>query len=189
VLNLATPGTVRSWLAPATAAGLVLTHLSQWLHVGIPMHVFLSVTRVLGLGIAAAAGVWLFKNVDRYGTLRAMGLTMLLVVVLGPVVQPWYLSWGLILLAPVATGRVRTVIVVFSIASAFLQLPGGRQLVVDLFNANPLTVAVALVACLGILTVPLTPFDGDQVLKRWRRRRGGSPDDASGDAALELAGA
>jgi hypothetical protein len=189
VLNLATPGTVRSWLAPATAAGLALTHLSQWMHLGIPMHVFLSITRVLGLAIAAVAGAWLFKNVDRYGTLRAIGLTMLLVVVLGPVVQPWYLSWGLILLAPVATGRVRTVIVVFSVASAFLQLPGGRQLVVDLVNANPLTVAVALVACLAILTVPLTPFDREQVLQRWRRRRRGGPSGSSGGPALELAGA
>jgi hypothetical protein len=189
VLNLATPGTVRSWLAPATAAGLALTHLSNALGLGIPMHVFLSITRVLGLAVAAIAGVWLFKNVDRYGTLRAMGLTMLLVVVLGPVVQPWYLSWGLILLAPVATGRVRTVIVVFSVASAFLQLPGGRQLVVDLFNANPLTVAVALLACLAILTVPLTPFDREQVLQRWRRRRGGDRSGSSEGPALELANA
>ena len=40
-----------------------------------------------------------------------MGLTMLVIVALGPVVQPWYLSWGLVVLAPVATGKVRTLIV------------------------------------------------------------------------------
>src|SRR5579884_1207605 len=164
VLNLATPGTVRSWVAPATGAGILLTDVAHLVHIGVPLHTMLSLTRMLGLGVAAGTGLWLLARIDRYGTLRAMGLTMLLVVALGPVVQPWYLSWGLVLLAPVATGRVRTLIIGFSIASAFIGLPGGRQLVVDLLHANPLTVAVALLACLAILTVPLTPFDREQAL-------------------------
>ena len=192
VLNLATPGTVRSWVAPATGLGIVLTDIAHVLHVGIPLHAVLSMTRLLGLGVAAATGVWLMLNTDRFGTIRAMGLTMLLVVVLGPVVQPWYLSWGLILLAPVATGRVRTLIVGFSVFSAFIGLPGGKQLVSDLLQANPLTVAVSLLACLAILTVPLTPFDREQLLPRWRRRRGEDdpgPLDGTPAAELDLAGA
>ena len=55
--------------------------------------------------------MWLLLHSDRIGALRAMGLTMLIIVALGPVVQPWYLSWGLVVLAPVATGKVRTLIV------------------------------------------------------------------------------
>src|SRR5579862_3749000 len=172
VLNLATPGTVRSWVAPATGVGIVLTDVAHFLHVMVPLHTMLSGTRLLGLGVAAGVGVWLLLHVDRVGTMKAMGLTMLLVVALGPVVQPWYLSWGLVLLAPVAFGRVRTLIVGFSVASAFIGLPGGKQLVTDLLAANPLTVAVALLACLAILTVPLTPFDREQLLPRWRRRSG-----------------
>ena len=191
VLNLATPGTVRSWVAPATGAGIVLTDLAHLVHLAVPMHVVLSMTRLLGLGVAAGVGVWLLWRVDRFGTLRSMGITMLLVVALGPVVQPWYLSWGLVLLAPVATGRVRTLIVGFSVASAFIGLPGGRQLVVDLLHANPATVAVSLLACLAILTVPLTPFDREQLLPRWRRRSGGGGPGVGGDPVpeLDLAGA
>ncbi|MHB8439258.1 MAG: polyprenol phosphomannose-dependent alpha 1,6 mannosyltransferase MptB, partial [Acidimicrobiales bacterium] len=158
VLNLATPGTVRSWVAPATGLGIALGDLAHLAHTGIPMHTMLSVARLLGFGVAAGAGVWLLGRVDRYGTLRSMGLTMMLIVVLGPVVQPWYLSWGLILLAPVATGRVRNLIITFSVVSAFIGLPGANQLLSDLIHANPLTVAVALLACVAILTVPLTPF-------------------------------
>jgi hypothetical protein len=104
-----------------------------------------------------------------------MGLTLLLVVALGPVVQPWYLSWGLVLLAPVATGRVRTLIIGSSIASAFIGLPGGRQLLHDLFTADPLTVAVALLVCLAILTIPLTQLDREGVVSRLRRRGRGGP--------------
>jgi hypothetical protein len=185
VLNLATPGTVRSWVAPATGVGILLTDISHLVGIGVPLHSMLSVTRVLGLTVAAGAGVWLLLRSDRIGSLRAMGLTLLLIVALGPVVQPWYLSWGLVLLAPVATGKVRTLIVGSSIASAFIGLPAGKQLLSDLFRADPLSVALALLACLAILTVPLTPFDREQLLPRWRRRGGGSGPQPE-DPAVEL---
>jgi alpha-1,6-mannosyltransferase len=189
VLNLATPGTVRSWVAPATGIGQLLTGAAHLAHIPVAEHLVLSATRLLGLGTAAAAGLWLLAKVDELGTLRAMGMTMLLVVVLGPVVQPWYLSWGLIVLAPVAEGWLRGLIVGASVASAFLGLPGGRQLLIDLFHADPLQVGLSLLACLAVLTVPLTPFDREQLLQRWRRHRGGSGSSGEADAALELAGA
>jgi hypothetical protein len=181
VLNLATPGTVRSWVAPATGLGIFFTGLAHLVGVGIPLHSMLSVTRFLGLGAAAVVGVWLLLRCEKDGALRAMGFTMLLVVILGPVVQPWYLSWGLLLLTPVATGRIRSLIIGLSVSSAFLGLPGARQLVWDLLHANPLSVALALLVCLGILTVPLTPFDRERLLPRWRRRGDGSSDEPAPD--------
>jgi hypothetical protein len=173
VLNLATPGTVRSWVAPATGAGILVSGLAHLVGLGVPLHTVLSLTRVAGLGIAAVIGVWLLLHCEKFGVLRAMGITMLLVVALGPVVQPWYLSWGLLLLTPAATGKVRSLIVGLSVSSAFLGLPGARQLVWELLHANPLSVAIALLVCLGILTVPLSPFDRERLLPRWRRRDGG----------------
>ncbi|HUY22756.1 MAG TPA: polyprenol phosphomannose-dependent alpha 1,6 mannosyltransferase MptB [Acidimicrobiales bacterium] len=187
VLNLATPGTVRSWVAPATGVGILLTDLAHLVGLGVSLHGMLSVTRAAGLGVALGAGVWLLLRSDRIGSLRAMGLTLLLVVALGPVVQPWYLSWGLVLLAPVATGKVRTLIVGSSIASAFIGLPAGKQLLGDLFSADPLSVALALLVCLAILTVPLSPFDRERLLPRWRRRGGPSRPDAEPPAALDYA--
>jgi hypothetical protein len=190
VLNLATPGTVRSWVAPATGAGILLTDLAHLVGVGVSLHSVLSVTRVLGLGTAAVVGVRLLLRCDQVGALRAMGLTMLLVVVLGPVVQPWYLSWGLLLLTPVAIGRIRSLIIGLSVFSVLVGLPGGRQLVWDLLHANPLSVALALLVCLGILTVPLTPFDRERFLPRWRRRGDGPGGQMSEPArGLDYAGA
>lgn len=157
---LATPGTVTSWLAPATGVGIVLGHLTHLVHLGVSRGAILSFTRVLGELTAAVLGVVLLVRSERLGVLRAMGITALLVVVLGPVVQPWYLSWGLILLAPVATGKVRSVLFGLSVSSAFIGLPGGRQLLQALLHqlrSDPLVVAVGLLACLFILTVPLTP--------------------------------
>jgi hypothetical protein len=183
ILNLSTPGTVRSWVAPATGAGIFLTDLAHLVGIGVPLHSTLSMTRGLGMIAACGTALWLLLRSDRIGALRAMGLSMLVIVALGPVVQPWYLSWGLVVLAPVATGKVRTLIVGSSIAAAFIGLPAGRQLVADLFQADPLTVAVALLVCLAILTVPLSPFDRERLLARWRRHG----DEGSGSAPEELA--
>jgi hypothetical protein len=179
--NLASPGTVRSWVAPATGVGMLLTDLLHAVHLGVPQHTILSMTRLLGMAVAAGLGVWLLARAERIGALRALGLTLLALVVLGPVVQPWYLSWGLVLLAPVATGKVRSLIISLSVATAFLGLPGGRTFVNDLLQSNPLAVAAALLVLLGILTVPLTA-------ERHRRVDPGGGSTGRGRAVLAEAG-
>ena len=139
--NLATPGTVRSWLAPATGIGMGLTSVAHLVGLGVSQGGVLSVTRLLGLAGAAGASAYLLWHSDRIGGLQALGLSLLLFVVLGPVVQPWYLTWGIILLAPVAEGRLRSVLIGLSVASPFIGLPGGRTLLDQLIHANPLAVA------------------------------------------------
>jgi hypothetical protein len=153
--NLATPGTVKSWAAPATGIGMGLTGLSHLVGFGGGGAGILSVTRMIGLLVAAGLGFWLLKESDRIGPLKAMGLTLLMFVILGPVVQPWYLTWGLILLAPVAEGRTRTWVIILSVISPFIGLPGGRELLVQLFHADPIVLAITLLALLLFVVAPL----------------------------------
>jgi alpha-1,6-mannosyltransferase len=155
IKNLATPGTVRSWLAPATGVGMGLTDVLHVVGLGVSQGGVLTVTRVLGLGAAAAASAYLLAVSDRIGALRALGISLLLFVVLGPVVQPWYLTWGIILLAPIAVGRTRSVLIAVSVAAPFIGLPGGRTLLDELIHANPLAVAAALMVLLGVLVAPI----------------------------------
>lgn len=155
VANLATPGTVRSWLAPATGIGMLLSALTHAVGLGVSSATVLSITRVLGLLSAAAASVYLLWHSDRIGSMRSIGLSLLLFVVLGPVVQPWYLTWGVILLAIVATGGLRSVLVALSVVSPFIGLPGGRTLLDQLIHSNPLAVAAALLVLLGVLLAPI----------------------------------
>jgi hypothetical protein len=155
VANLETPGTVRSWLAPATGIGMLLSGIAHALGLGVSSTAVLSVTRVIGLLSAAGAALYLLINSERIGALRALGLSLLLFVVLGPVVQPWYLTWGILLLAPVAGRYLRSLIIALSVASPFIGLPGGRTLLDQLIHANPLSVALALVVLLGVLLAPL----------------------------------
>jgi len=153
--NLATPGTVRSWLAPATGIGMAASGLAHMVGLGVSSSGVLSLTRVFGLLGAGVAAVWFLKESDRIGSLTALGLSLLLFVILGPVVQPWYLTWGIILLAPVAVGKLRSAIIVLSIASPFIGLPGGRQLLQQLVHYDPLSEAAALIFLLAVLVAPL----------------------------------
>ncbi len=59
---------------------------------------------VLAAGLVAAVvvGGLLLLRADRLGPLRALGLALLAVAVLLPVVQPWYLLWGTVVLAAAA---------------------------------------------------------------------------------------
>jgi hypothetical protein len=156
---LGTPGAVRSWTAPTTSLALLVTGVAHFAHIGVGLGGVLTVTRFLGLLAAGVAGVWLLLNSDRIGTLKALGVTLLVFVCLGPVVQPWYLSWGLILLAPVALGRLRSLIIGLSMVTAFIELPGGTQLVNSLIHGDPLLIVLTLLWILVVLTVPLATWE------------------------------
>ncbi len=156
IANLDTPGTVRSWLAPATGIGMLLSGLAHAVGLtSVSMTSVLSATRVLGLTAAAAISVYLLFRTDRVGAMRAMGVSMLLFVVLGPVVQPWYLTWGVVILAPVAAGKLRAALVALSALSPFIGLPGGRTLLDELIHYNPAAVGAALLVLLCVLVVPI----------------------------------
>jgi alpha-1,6-mannosyltransferase len=156
IANLDTPGTVRSWLAPATGIGMLISGALHAIGLtSVPLTAVLSGTRVLGLGAAAVISVYLLLRSDRVGAVRAMGISMLLFVVLGPVVQPWYLTWGVVLLAPVAAGKLRGVLVALSALAPFIGLPGGRTLLDNLIHYNPVAVAAALLVLLGVLLAPI----------------------------------
>jgi len=159
VTILGTPGAVRSWTAPTTSLALLVTGMAHIAHIGVGLSGVLTATRFLGLLAAGIAGVWLLLNSDRIGTLKALGVTLLVFVCLGPVVQPWYLSWGLILLAPVALGRLRSLIIGLSMVTAFIELPGGTQLVGSLVHGDPLLIVLTLLWILVVLTVPLATWE------------------------------
>jgi len=87
--------------------------------------------------------------------MRAMGVTMLAVVFLGPSVQPWYLAWSVVLLATIAEHRLRVLVIVLSCVSCFLGLPGARKLVLQFGEANPILIVLASTAMVLLLAIPI----------------------------------
>jgi alpha-1,6-mannosyltransferase len=155
IANLGTPGTVRSWMAPATAVGLVISGGLHVVGVGVGLGGVLTVTRLLGLLAAAGIAVYCLKHSERLGTLNALGISLLMFVLLGPVVQPWYLTWGIILMAPIIAGRMRTMALGLSMVAPFIGLTGGASLLNQLVNTNPASMVAAVVVLWGIVMLPL----------------------------------
>jgi hypothetical protein len=147
---------VRSWAAPATAVGLALTNT---LHAvgfhGVAIGPVLSVTRLIGLLTAAGFTLWLLWHAEERGWVRSLALSLILFVELGPVVQPWYLAWGLVLLAASYKGREHFWLLALSITGPFIGMPGGRALLIDLVHSNPLLIAVAVAVLGGVLILPM----------------------------------
>ncbi|MGA8297152.1 MAG: polyprenol phosphomannose-dependent alpha 1,6 mannosyltransferase MptB [Acidimicrobiales bacterium] len=157
ISGLTNPDVVRSWLDPATGVGLAFGHLAHTIGLGQHTHLLLTVTRGTSFALAFVIALRLLMRSDRIGPARAMGWSLFAFVLLGPVVQPWYASWGFVFLALVAEGRVRRVLIFFSGVSCFLQMPGGRDLLRDLSAAHPtLIIGAALVLAL-IATAYLLP--------------------------------
>ncbi len=155
VANLGAPGTVRSWMAPATGIGMLISGVAHFVGIPVGQGGVLTVTRVLGLMTAAGVALYLLFHSDRVGSLKALGISMFLFVVLGPVVQPWYLTWGVILLAPIAAGKIQKAVITLSIIAPFIGLTGGRTLLDQLLHTDPVSMVVAVALLIAVLVAPL----------------------------------
>jgi alpha-1,6-mannosyltransferase len=155
--GLTNPASVLSWMDPATAVGRLGATLAGGLGFGDHLLGLLNVARAVGLLVAAGISCRLLVRSRLATSGRAIGLTMLAIVLLGPEIQPWYLAWSVVILAAVATGRIRTLVVALSCCACFLGLPGAAPLVVSLRAANPLLIAVAALSLAAVLLALLAP--------------------------------
>jgi alpha-1,6-mannosyltransferase len=168
IANLGTPDAVRSWMAPATAVGLVLSGALHIVHIAVGLGGVLTVTRLLGLLMATAIAGYCLRHKEVMGTLTALGVTALAFVLLGPVVQPWYLTWGIVLLAPVVSGRLRGLVLALSTVAPFIGLTGGASLLKQLLATNPLAMVLAVFVLWGIVMLPLGTWTTSWRLDRAR---------------------
>jgi hypothetical protein len=129
VKGLSNPGAARTWLDVPTGLGMFFGKVLSFIGLHGMTTDAVASTRTLGLIVAASVVLYLLTNCDRIGLVRALGLSLLVVAILGPAVQPWYLTWGLIVLAPVASSRTLLAIVGGSAVSSFVGVPMGAVLV------------------------------------------------------------
>jgi hypothetical protein len=155
IANLGTPGTVRSWMAPATAVGLAISGSAHVVGFGMSLAGALTVTRALGLLGAAVIAIYCLRHRNQLGLLGAVGITMMMFVLLGPVVQPWYLTWGIIILAPVVTGRLLFLVLGLSAVVPFIGLTGGASLLSQLIHTDPASMVLAVMVLWAVAILPL----------------------------------
>ena len=132
--------------SPTTGLGVVMGQLLRF--VGL-VDTTESVVRVVLAGALALGGIValvLLLRSHRSGPVRALGLSLVAVVALAPVVQPWYLLWGLVLLAAVGGEQVTVALAAISVALCLSLLPDGASLLRPPLYGVPILLAVGLAA-------------------------------------------
>jgi hypothetical protein len=97
-----TPSGVLTWLSPTTAVGQLLGTLTTALGLTADPKPVLAGVRLIGTVVGLGIILWLILRPGGRSPVRGAALALAVIVVLGPVVQPWYLLWFLPLFA--ATG-------------------------------------------------------------------------------------
>lgn len=123
--------TIRSWMSITTDIGLLVGAIGNLLSMGDHTERILGVTRLVGV---AVAGVFMVRML--FATLRGrihpvggLGVSMIVLVVLFPVVHPWYLLWALLPLAAWANRPLfRILAIAYSALMSFFVLPRGLRL-------------------------------------------------------------
>jgi alpha-1,6-mannosyltransferase len=150
---LGTPNVVRSWMSAVTELGLLAGSIGSLLGLGDHTTSVLSLVRLTGL--AGAGGVCLLLLwrcwQGRLEPLAGIGMGLGAVVLLGPVVHPWYLLWAVIPLAASATHPAfRTTATAVCAGLALVVAPTGSDF---MFRAWVLPSAIAAAA--ATLIAPL----------------------------------
>lgn len=184
VRALSTPGEVRTWLSPTTALGMIVGGLTQWL--GLTATNDLAVNAFRLLGTLAGLGVVAFLCLRPQGrsAVRGAALAFFAVVLLGPVVQPWYLLWFLPLFA--ATGLSRTELRVTILLTTAFAFFGMAESSATSDNLLELADGLAFVAAAAIVAVVLlaSPRERQLVLGE-QLSQGIGPEDAPARARAQ----
>jgi alpha-1,6-mannosyltransferase len=89
---------------------------------------FRAVAHAVGPLIAVVICVWALRHLPTIGLPRVMGIGLLALVLLGPIVQPWYLLWGVVVIAITAGPRTSAAIALLSVSVSVLGVVGLGQL-------------------------------------------------------------
>jgi hypothetical protein len=128
---------------------------------------------VIGLLIAAAIGIWLLLRAPRDGVERALGLTLLVVALFGPILWAWYVTWGIIVLAPAALGRLRTTLIVISTYETFVGATSVHGIALNLAHSFILPDLVLVAVLMASAILPLGQFRSPSIRLRPERTDAG----------------
>lgn len=162
LFTLTTANAVRSWMSLPTALGIITGFAGVLLGLGDHTTALLSITRPIAV---VAAGFVVLRMLiatltGRLHPVGALGVSLAAVVLLLPVVQPWYLLWAIVPLAAWATRPVfRVPAIAFSAVVSVLQMPRGADF--EVFQIVGAAIATVIVCVLFIvLTRNVLPWRG-----------------------------
>ena len=113
---------------------------------------------VLGVLVAVGLGIRFLLRAPQDGVVRNLGLTLLCLALLGPIVWAWYVTWGVVVLAAVAVGRLRTTVIVVSTFWAFAGVTSVHGIYMRMLHSFVLTDLLLVAMLLAVAITPLAQF-------------------------------
>ncbi|MFE4616536.1 polyprenol phosphomannose-dependent alpha 1,6 mannosyltransferase MptB [Streptomyces sp. NPDC056747] len=179
-------GTGFGWLRTQSVAGAIHTALSVTSDLGLGLGLLVAddpdpvkgVVQKLGLAVAVAVILVLAWRAWRgvLDPVLGLGLSLVALVALSPMVQPWYLLWGTVVVAAVAwRSRAGQVLMVLSAALVYETAPSGRTPWYGFVLAG-VVVAVGLVWMRRERWAAAAPVDGHPGSESARVPRAPGPD-------------
>jgi hypothetical protein len=138
---------------------------------------------VLGLAIAVYVGWRQLMRSPQDGPVKTLGITLLVLALLGPIVWAWYVTWGVVVMAPAAKGRMTSLLIVISTFWAFAGMTSVHGIFQRMLHTFILPDLLLLAFLAAIIIMPLGQF----VAPRIHRDR--MPRLTPGEPALAGAGA
>jgi len=126
--NLRIPAQLRIDATPTVSLGVAISRILSLFRIHAAQAGTITVVQTMCAVLAAAGVVWLVVVFRRENLVRVLAVVLVLVVLAGPTLWPWYLSWGLILLAATSAQRSRVLAVVAAFALLLAGPVGTPQL-------------------------------------------------------------
>jgi hypothetical protein len=117
-----------------------------------------TVFSVVGLICAAIIALRLLLRSTNSTMLRNLGLTLLVVALLGPILWGWYVTWGVLVLAPAASGTLRRIVIAISTVEALVAASSVKGIIGGILTAGIFPDLVLVAALLAIAIAPLGQF-------------------------------
>jgi hypothetical protein len=141
-----TPARVHLAITPATAVGETVALVLHGAGVAVSAHGLESSLGLVATALAAAGGLRLLWLADVPRVAMLLGVTLLLAAIGGPAAWPWYLSWGIVLVAACPAAQRSPALIAALVLGPFLVRPDG---ILSLpIEASPAVLAVYVLAAL-----------------------------------------
>jgi hypothetical protein len=148
-----TPGSVLTWLSPTTAIGQIIGGVTTYLGFTVDAYGVINAIHTLGTILSLAVIIWLIVTSDRRTPLRGVALAFGALVILGPVIHPWYVLWALPLFAAsglnIRERKIAVLLTIVLIVHGIIEASTASDNVWDWSDFIAFVVAVAVVGIIS----------------------------------------
>jgi alpha-1,6-mannosyltransferase len=145
-------------VTPVNATAKALSGAARLVDLHVSVLGLRTVFTVTGLVCATVIGICFLLKAPESGLQRNLGLTLLVVALLGPILWNWYVTWGVLVLAPVAAGTLRRLVIAVSTFEILVGLSSVKNLTTTLWQAGLLPDMILVAVIFAIVIMPLGQF-------------------------------